>query len=74
MRVIAKSLAGHDKDSIYLVIDEADGMVFLCDGVRRKLSNPKKKKLRHVQLTKKAFEGNLSDEAIREFLRAYGGV
>ena len=50
---MAKSLAGHDKDRIYIIIEETKEYVWLCDGELRKLENPKRKKGKHVQLIKK---------------------
>ena len=50
---MAKSLAGHDKDRIYIIIEETKEYVWLCDGALRKLENPKRKKGKHVQLIKK---------------------
>ena len=37
-----KSIAGHDKDSIYIIIDVNES-VMVADGKYRKLENPKKK-------------------------------
>ena len=41
----ARSLAGHDKTEIY---------VYLSDGKLKKVENPKKKKLKHIQPVKRA--------------------
>ena len=48
--MLAKSLAGHDQNKIYLIIQEDDTCVFLSDGKNRTLDNLKKKKKKHVQL------------------------
>lgn len=44
------SKAGHDKDEIFIVIKEESNFVYLTDGRFRNLENPKKKKIKHVEL------------------------
>ena len=34
-----------------IVIDANDEYVYLCDGNLRKIENPKKKKIKHVEVT-----------------------
>lgn len=48
--LLAVSRAGHDKGTVYLVLDADDVYFWLADGKRRKLENPKKKKQMHVQV------------------------
>lgn len=48
--LLAVSRAGHDKDSLYVVLDSDEVYVRLADGRRRCLENPKKKKWKHVQV------------------------
>ncbi len=50
---LAYSLAGHDKDRIYLIIKEDADYVWLVDGEFRTLDNPKKKNKKHIQIIKK---------------------
>lgn len=47
---MAKSLAGHDKDSIYVIIEEKENYVYLSDGKYRLIDNPKKKKVKHIEI------------------------
>ena len=47
---LAKSLAGHDKDSIYVIIEEKENYVYLSDGKYRLMDNPKKKKVKHIEI------------------------
>ena len=47
---LATSKAGHDKDRLYLIIGEEGDSVFLCDGRLRGVTNPKKKKKKHIQI------------------------
>ena len=45
---VVSSAAGHDKDSLYLVVQvEGDGWCRVADGKRRKVSRPKAKKMGH---------------------------
>lgn len=48
--MMAKSLAGHDKGKIYLVLDADESYVYLVDGKYRTLDHPKRKKKKHVQI------------------------
>ncbi|MBQ7839026.1 MAG: hypothetical protein IJ390_00840 [Lachnospiraceae bacterium] len=46
---LAVSLAGHDKDTLYLIIKEEGDSIYLVDGVYKKYAAPKKKNRRHIQ-------------------------
>ncbi len=80
---LARSLAGHDRGCVYLIVRTEGDRVYLCDGRLKKLSAPKKKNTRHIQLIhtgdnplKQAIAqgGSFNDDSIREFIAAYGGV
>lgn len=43
---LALSKAGHDKDKLYLIVKEEQDTVYLADGRKRGLLNPKKKNRR----------------------------
>ena len=45
-------MAGRDKGNMFIVVSVADNYVYLVDGVLRKVENPKKKKIKHIELTK----------------------
>ncbi|MBP0979104.1 MAG: KOW domain-containing RNA-binding protein [Oscillospiraceae bacterium] len=47
--VISKS--GRDKDNWFVVIKVEDQFVYIVDGKIRKLENPKKKNIKHLQKT-----------------------
>ena len=47
---LVRSKSGHDKGKFYLVVAAAGDMLFLVDGRKRTIANPKKKNIRHVQL------------------------
>lgn len=46
---LAKSLAGHDKGKIYMIIRETEEMVYLADGKNRPIERPKCKRKKHIQ-------------------------
>lgn len=60
---LALSKAGHDKDKLYLIVREEQDTVYLADGHKRGLQNPKKKNRRHIQVI---HEG-VSEEELRQF-------
>lgn len=52
-----KSKAGRDKDRIFIVIDIVDDKyVLIADGDLRKIENPKKKKIMHLNKIKTVSE------------------
>lgn len=59
---IVRSIAGHDKGSLQLVVGMENGYAYVADGKLRKIEKPKKKKLKHLQgsnyLTDKEFSEN----------------
>lgn len=55
------SKAGRDKGKLFIIVDIADdNHVLIADGALRRISNPKKKKLKHLNIT------NVSDEYISQ--------
>lgn len=48
---IVYSKAGRDKGNMFLVVDIEEPYVYLVDGKLRRLENPKKKKMLHIQQT-----------------------
>lgn len=48
---VVRSKAGRDKGRYFVVIGVGgDGYVFIADGVLRKIENPKKKKIKHLEI------------------------
>ncbi len=77
--MLAKSIAGHDQNHIYVIMREDGDSVFLCDGRLRTIDKLKRKKKKHIQLIKtipdeladKVTEGSvINNEDIR---KAIGG-
>lgn len=54
--MFARSLAGHDKNKLYLIIQAEDEYVYLVDGEIRTLARPKKKKKKHIQIDYQVLE------------------
>lgn len=77
---LAVSLAGHDKDEIFIILREDGEYVYLVDGKYRTLAKPKRKNKKHIQiilrkdedLSEKLINGtNVNDEAIKYFIKCY---
>ncbi len=49
----ARSLSGHDKGRVYIIIEEQSEHVLLSDGRLRPLSKLKKKNLKHIETVRK---------------------
>ncbi len=75
---IVRSTAGRDKHRIFMVTgacDDGSLCVMIADGVLHKLSEPKKKNLRHLAVLAAADEEKTSDlnsdSALKSFLEAF---
>ena len=76
--MLARSKAGHDAKTLYLVCRTEGDFVYLCDGRLRKFDSPKKKNKKHIQIIHKIPEAlanwngeSLRDEKIRSILKDY---
>lgn len=76
----AKSLSGHDKGRIYLILEKEGRFAYLADGKAHTIEKPKKKSERHYQVIKAVPEdiqiqlkenGPLTDTAINRAVKAY---
>lgn len=45
------STMGRDKGLYFIVVETTKNYVYLVDGAVRKIDNPKKKKVKHIELT-----------------------
>ena len=74
---MACSKAGHDKDKIYIIIEETDKYVWLADGDIRRADNPKRKSRKHIQVIKKTTDEQLFakpaciNETIKRAIKLY---
>ena len=49
---ICRSKSGRDKGRYFVILDRAEGdYVYIVDGMLRKMAKPKRKKLKHLELT-----------------------
>lgn len=80
--LFATSLAGHDKNQIYIIIKEEGEYVYLVDGVSRRTDNPKRKNKKHIQVIKQDVSDageklkngqSIGDEEIKRAIRIYIG-
>jgi len=70
--ILAKSVAGHDKDSWYIVVKQEPGIAYIADGRRRKLEEPKKKNIKHIEMTRKTVKLDYyTDKSLRKALWEY---
>ena len=73
--MLATSKAGHDKDSVYVVIREEGEYIYVADGRSRTADRPKRKNKKHVQLIKKKrmpeSESGFDDLEIKRVIKEY---
>lgn len=69
---IVRSLAGHDQGSLYYVVGEEGEYLLLANGKQRKVSSPKRKKLRHTEtLGALSLKTELTDGRLRAALAVF---
>lgn len=52
--LLATAKAGHDKNQLYIIIEETEEFVWLADGKYKPLSHPKRKNKKHIQIQRKS--------------------
>ena len=68
---IVRSVAGHDKGDFLVIVELKDNFAFISDGKHRKLSNPKKKSLKHLKPTHTVLDvADLTDKKLRSVLNS----
>lgn len=55
--MIVRSAAGRDKGGFFVVLDFDDNYAIICDGKRRSLEKTKRKKWKHLCVTKAVLQG-----------------
>jgi ribosomal protein L14E/L6E/L27E len=70
---VVRSLAGHDKGDFQTILELEGNMAILCDGKRRSLEKPKRKKLIHLAPTATVLdeESLRTNRQIRNALRPF---
>ncbi|WP_331472847.1 KOW domain-containing RNA-binding protein [Faecalicatena contorta] len=70
--MLAKSKAGHDSGTVYVIINTDESYVYLSDGKIRTLDRLKKKKKKHVQIICRKYDVTAKDDAgIRRILKEW---
>ena len=70
--MLAKSKAGHDKGKAYVIYDADEAYVYLVDGINKTISNPKKKKRKHIQIILKKHDmSEIDDVGIKQILTLF---
>lgn len=71
--LVVRSKAGHDKGEFFVILQTETNYALICDGKRRKLQKPKKKKFIHLAVTNtKLTDDKLStDKKIRTELKRF---
>lgn len=80
----ATSGAGHDKGTLYVIVAEENGFVYLSDGRLKTVAKPKKKLLKHIQVINHTVDAQLAerlrkkekvlDEQIKYAIKQYNKV
>ena len=73
--MLATSKAGHDKDTVYVIIREEGEYIYVADGQSRTADRPKRKNKKHVQIIKKKRlwepEKGFEDLEIKKIIKEY---
>ncbi len=75
--MLVKSLAGHDKDSIYFVERVEGEFVYVADGRLKTVDNLKRKNKKHIQVIHKVYDieetqnNIIKNEIIEKLIREY---
>jgi len=77
--MLVRSKSGHDHGKVYVIMDIQSEYLYVVDGRIRTLSNPKKKKMKHVQpidvvlteITQMKQNNTLIDENVKRAIRIY---
>ena len=57
--MMARSLAGHDRGKMYMILSQDEQYVYLSDGVYRTVDKLKKKKKKHIQIDYRISSGTV---------------
>ncbi len=70
--LVVRALAGRDKGGYFVVVSAEKDSVWIADGKRRKLKAPKRKNIRHIQMTTCVVDlEGATDKMIRSVLKQY---
>ena len=71
--MVVKSVAGHDKNRFFLVVNLNERRAYIVDGKKRLLASPKEKNLIHLKVTRNVVDlfKYDTDKKIRQLLHDY---
>ena len=70
--LVVKAVAGRDNGKYFVILGKEDKYCFIADGKSRKLSNPKRKNIKHISLTGGMIELNdITDKKLRKMLAEF---
>lgn len=71
--MIVKPQSGHRINKHFVLVETDENFVYIADGKRKRLSNPKKKNKKHVVVTdkQKVDLNTQTDKSIRKLLNKY---
>ena len=74
--LVVRSLAGHDQGGFFTVLSADDRFAVICDGKRRSLEKPKRKKKIHLAVTTTVLPDSSmqTNREIRIALRGFDGL
>ncbi len=74
----AKSLSGHDRNQIYLIVKDEEQSVWVANGTTKPLAAPKRKNRRHIQRIAKlpaevteVLAGEWTDVSVKRAIKVY---
>lgn len=75
---VVRANAGRDKGSFFVVMSVEGKYAYIADGRRRKVENPKKKKLIHLSASKTVIDGSIETNPqvrriLNDFINGNGG-
>lgn len=69
---VVRANAGRDQGGFFVVVSAENGYCCIADGKSRKLSNPKRKNIKHISLTGGMIELNdITDKRLRKMLAEF---
>ncbi|WP_298483299.1 KOW domain-containing RNA-binding protein [uncultured Ruminococcus sp.] len=70
--LVVRALAGRDRGGYFVVLSVENGYATIADGKRRRLDAPKRKNVRHLQMTATLVDlEGVTDKKLRSVLKQY---
>lgn len=73
---IVCSKSGRDKGYFMVIVEQEEGIAFVCDGKERPLERPKRKNIKHLSFTNTILEEDSykTNKSLRKALACYKGL